>query len=213
MKKGSWRWSSVLRCLELSLCMSSLETLLKVLIKNSSCGIYGIYETRTREQNDGFYQETAFIMMNDIEIFMYALSASFPGSFPHPHTSLAISLINSTVLSRYLVQRADPGTGDLHSNFSSWARYIPNFFPSAHNSGTNALVELQTEPQFKKSLHDDSTEPSFTSGGDKSSMPCSTAPSRSNSNVADINIHDDDDVEKGESVRMQTEIRISLDRE
>jgi len=177
------------RILKMVFCATLLGTI------TLSCGIYGVYETRTGEQNDGFYQETAFIMMNDIEIFMYALGASFP------------------VLSRYLVQRADPGTGDLHSNFSSWARYIPNFFPLTHNSGTNALVELPTEPQFNKSLHDNSTEPSFTSGGDRSSMPCSSAPSRSNSDAADINLHDNDDVEKGGSVRVQTEIRISMDRE
>jgi hypothetical protein len=52
-------------------------------------------------------------MMNDIEILMYALGASFP------------------VLSRYMIQMADPGPGHTHSNFSSWARYIPDFFVSS----------------------------------------------------------------------------------
>jgi hypothetical protein len=43
-------------------------------------GIYGVYETRTSEANDGFYQEAVFMMMSDIEIFMYTLGASLPGT-------------------------------------------------------------------------------------------------------------------------------------
>ena len=45
----------------------------------SACGIYGAYETRTAEVFDAFYQETPFIMLNNIELFMYALGASLPG--------------------------------------------------------------------------------------------------------------------------------------
>jgi hypothetical protein len=121
---------------------------------------------------------------------------------------MKFSLTKPKVLSRYIVQRADPGTGELHSNFSSWARYIPNFFPDSHISATNGLVELRTEPQFRKSLHDDSTDPSFTTGG-KSSMPSSAAPSRSNSDVVEINF----DLEKGVAVQGQTGVGVSNNTE
>ncbi|KUJ16976.1 uncharacterized protein LY89DRAFT_68688 [Mollisia scopiformis] len=44
-------------------------------------GIYGAFETRTAEGNNAFYQETAFVMMCDIEILMYTLGASFPSMY------------------------------------------------------------------------------------------------------------------------------------
>lgn len=40
-----------------------------------------------------------------------------------------------------MVQRADPGPGQTHENFSSWARYVPNFFLSETLS-TNHHVAL-----------------------------------------------------------------------
>ena len=43
--------------------------------------IYGVYEDRVTETLDAFYQEVTWIMLNDIEILMYALGASFPGSW------------------------------------------------------------------------------------------------------------------------------------
>lgn len=49
------------------------------LIPHSACGIYGAWETRTAEVFDAYYQETPFIMMNNIELFMYTLGASVPG--------------------------------------------------------------------------------------------------------------------------------------
>jgi len=75
-------------------------------------GLYGAFETRTAEANDAFYQEVPFVMMCDIEILMYTLGASFP------------------ILSRYMVEKTEPAGGQSHMNFSSWARYVPNFFPS-----------------------------------------------------------------------------------
>lgn len=55
-------------------------------------GIYGSYKTRTVETNDLYYNEVAFIMMNDIEVFAYTLGASFPGMFyllyPYQSTSI-----------------------------------------------------------------------------------------------------------------------------
>jgi hypothetical protein len=47
-------------------------------------GIFGVWETRTQQADDPFYNEIAFIMMTDVEIFMYALGASFPGSSSPP---------------------------------------------------------------------------------------------------------------------------------
>ncbi|KAG0649370.1 hypothetical protein D0Z07_4120 [Hyphodiscus hymeniophilus] len=40
-------------------------------------GIYGVYFNRISEANEGFYHETVFIMMNDIEIFMYRNDPSY----------------------------------------------------------------------------------------------------------------------------------------
>jgi hypothetical protein len=115
-----------------------------------------------------------------------------------------------TVLSRYLVQRADPGPGahPHNSNFSSWARYIPNFFPDTNQTGDtgDVLVELPSNPQYNKQRHDSGT--SLTSGVD------SSKPSRSNSGVMDgVNVYGDPDVEKGESVKDQTEIRLGMSTE
>ncbi|TAQ89028.1 hypothetical protein B7494_g2610 [Chlorociboria aeruginascens] len=73
-------------------------------------GIYGVWRTRNSMTNDGFYNETDFVMLNDIEIFMYSLGASFP------------------VLSRYLVSRSRSSSQSAHaSNFSAWARHVPDF--------------------------------------------------------------------------------------
>ena len=59
-------------------------------------GIFGVWETRTQQADDPFYHEIAFIMMTDVEIFMYALGASFPGSsspppFPPQQTCLTLN--------------------------------------------------------------------------------------------------------------------------
>jgi hypothetical protein len=44
-------------------------------------GIYGIYEYRLETANDSFYREVVFLMIGTLEIFMYALGASFPGTY------------------------------------------------------------------------------------------------------------------------------------
>jgi hypothetical protein len=92
-------------------------------------GIYGVYENRVSDQNDGFYNETVFVMMNDIEIFMYAVGASFPGMALRQNSGGVFirGLTDHLVLSRYLVSRSDP-SGAAHSNFSSFARHVPDFF-------------------------------------------------------------------------------------
>ncbi|TVY38055.1 hypothetical protein LSUB1_G005944 [Lachnellula subtilissima] len=102
-----------------------------------ACGIYGAYETRTAEVFDAYYQETPFIMMNNIELFMYALGASLP------------------VLSRYLVARAGPETRQTHSNFSSWARNVPNFFSTAarDSHGTVATFRQHSQPQALSTIN------------------------------------------------------------
>jgi hypothetical protein len=38
------------------------------------------------------------------------------------------------VLSRYIVQRGDPGPSAQHLNFTSWARNIPDFFTAQHTA-------------------------------------------------------------------------------
>ncbi|KAH7313021.1 hypothetical protein BKA65DRAFT_150392 [Rhexocercosporidium sp. MPI-PUGE-AT-0058] len=93
------------RILQMVFCATLLGTIACLV------GIYGSFKTRTVETNDLYYNEVAFIMMNDIEVFAYTLGASFP------------------VLSRYIVAKTDPGE-PTHANFSSWARYIPDFFNS-----------------------------------------------------------------------------------
>ncbi|PMD47486.1 hypothetical protein L207DRAFT_576263 [Hyaloscypha variabilis F] len=164
------------------------STLMGTLILTA--GIYGVWETRTAEADDPFYHEAAFLMMTDVEIFMYAVGASLP------------------VLSRYLVQRADPGPGahPHNSNFSSWARYIPNFFPDTNQTGHTAdnLVELETNPDFSRRRHDSGT--SYTSG-----VP-SSKPSRANSGAVDFKefLEGDPDVERGKA---QTEIRLNMGTE
>ncbi|CZT10298.1 hypothetical protein WAI453_009384 [Rhynchosporium graminicola] len=100
------------RILQMVFCATFLGTLACLV------GIYGSFRTRTVESNELFYNEVTFIMMNDIETFCYALGASFP------------------VLSRYIVAKTDPGPDPTHANFSSWARYIPDFFRDASLQNT-----------------------------------------------------------------------------
>jgi len=88
-------------------------------------GIYGAYQIRSLNAHDLFYNETPFIMMNDVEILLYALGATFP------------------VLSRYLVQRSNSvPRNDQHANFSSWARYAPNFFSTNDSRNRIAMHEV-----------------------------------------------------------------------
>jgi hypothetical protein len=175
-----------------------------------------VWGTRVQESDDPFYHEIAFLIMTDIEIFMYTLGASFPGSSLVPD-SANITNNPSTVLSKYLVQRADPGPSAAHpnnSNFSSWARYIPNFFPNDNTnlSGTtgDALFELPSSSTFQK-RHDSGT--SLTTSGGESSKP-----SRSNSEVLEGEVcfygegarDVERDLEKG---RVKTEYKLSIGQE
>ncbi|KAH8802904.1 hypothetical protein F5884DRAFT_803653 [Xylogone sp. PMI_703] len=76
-------------------------------------GIYGVYENRTTNQLDQFYVETIFIMLNDIEILMYTLGATFP------------------VYSRVIIQKVSASIRHpADQNFSSWARNVPTLFRS-----------------------------------------------------------------------------------
>jgi hypothetical protein len=154
-------------------------------------------------------------MMTDIEIFMYTLGASLPGSSFMP-PSANITNTPSIVLSKYLVQRADPGPSRAHpnnSNFSSWARYIPNFFPDLNTnlSGTtgDALFELPSSTFQKR--HDSGA--SLTTSGGESSKP-----SRSNSGVLEGEVcfygegagDVERDLEKG---RVKTEYKLTIGQE
>jgi len=72
-----------------------LPTLPKMTNKSeSTAGIYGVWETRTAEADDPFYHEAAFLMMTDVEIFMYAVGASLPGSSHVPPYPLSLNLKN-----------------------------------------------------------------------------------------------------------------------
>lgn len=70
--------------------------------------------------------------MNDIEIFMYALGASFPGMLLYsPYSNELVVNWEIKVLSRYLVSQADPGNSRT-TGISTLARrhskfFIPNF--------------------------------------------------------------------------------------
>ncbi|KAK2630556.1 hypothetical protein QTJ16_001376 [Diplocarpon rosae] len=91
------------RILQLVFCATFLGTICCIV------GIYGSFVTRTAESQQLFYQETVFVMLQVIEIFAYALGATFP------------------VLSRYIIAAVDH-PDPTHANFSSWARYVPDFF-------------------------------------------------------------------------------------
>jgi len=65
-------------------------------------------------------------------------------------------IVNSSiVLSRYLVARAGPETRDTHSNFSSWARNVPNFFSAAtrDSHGTIATFGQHNQPQALSTIN------------------------------------------------------------
>jgi hypothetical protein len=53
---------------------------LRLLTVDSVIGIFGAYQNRTAEANDGYWEEVPWLMINDIEILMYALGASISGS-------------------------------------------------------------------------------------------------------------------------------------
>ncbi|CZR62151.1 uncharacterized protein PAC_12048 [Phialocephala subalpina] len=121
------------RILKMVFCATLLGTI------TCTIGIYGAFETRTAEANEAFYQETAYVMMSDIEILMYTLGASFP------------------VLSRYMVQKASPGPDQTHENFSSWARYVPNFFASNSNNPSSQHRTNNRTIILTRSRHDNNT--------------------------------------------------------
>lgn len=52
----------------------------ETLTSGSILGIYGVWENRVAFAADAFYQETIFIMLNNVEILMYTIGASFPGT-------------------------------------------------------------------------------------------------------------------------------------
>lgn len=51
------------------------------LTRSSLVGIYGFFKTRTVATNDLYYNEAAFLILNDVEILAYSLGASIPGPF------------------------------------------------------------------------------------------------------------------------------------
>jgi len=122
--------------------------------------------------------------MNNIEVFMYALGASFP------------------VLSRYIVQRTDRGHDEPHRNFSSWARYVPDFIFTNFSPGhaPQALSENQPEKTetprpINKSLHDENDTDTYSGVGasDASDRHMIATPSNSSrtEREVDLDIHGD----------------------
>lgn len=131
--------------------------------------------------------------MNDIEILMYALGASFP------------------VLSKYIVQRVDPGPSAQHLNFTSWARAIPDFFapqsshqrsirPSAHDQ-TIFAVELQSVKQDV-----DQCEQEVGMDMDKAGPAESCRSGTTGASGSGPDSLFDPDLEKGRLVPVQTEV-------
>lgn len=174
-------------------------------------GIYGIYEYRLETANDSYYHEVVFLMMGTIEIFMYALGASFP------------------VLSRYIVKHADRGPHDSsHQNFSSWARYIPDFFLSNISPASRAKSEVAPNTVPEKSLHDendnvdaDGDAYSGVGASDASDRHMIATPSATSSHM-EIDIHGDGrerekngqerDIEKGEIREEVREVSVKSNR-
>ncbi|KAE8442073.1 hypothetical protein EG329_003881 [Mollisiaceae sp. DMI_Dod_QoI] len=188
------------RILKMVFCATLLGTI------TCAIGIYGAYETRTQEGNHAFWQETAFVMMSDIEILMYTLGASFP------------------VLSRYMVQRAAPGPGEAHENFSSWARYVPNFFLTdtlASQNRTNHRSALSRSRHENTNIDeralkssDGDADLSTCNTPDLQAQSCGSESGRSTSMSSnESGIEESKDLEKGDVVRLDTEVRVSREVE
>jgi hypothetical protein len=159
-------------------------------------GIYGVYCLEIRFTNQGFYEEMPYIILTDIEIFMYALGASFP------------------VLSRYIVEKTKPASTE-HRNFSSWARYVPSFFGVEERAVVIEPVSMKAamEGEGAKSLQEsETTAPSVGHGSDhelveRHDVPCPEE------GVARHESESEGDLEKGEGIRTQTEVRVVESRD
>lgn len=172
------------RILRMVFCATLLGTVTCVI------GIFGAFETRTANGNDAYFREVPFVMMCDIEILMYALGASFP------------------VLSRYIVQRIDPGPTEQHLNFTSWARQIPDFFTAQRTVQTqNARQSVDQGHAYAIELH--SRDGGIHPEPDRCDVVDDGAPAESfKSGPSEPYSMDDLDLEK---CRVQTTIEVSKD--
>jgi hypothetical protein len=170
-------------------------------------------------------------MMGTIEIFMYALGASFPGTYIHSLASSPLSrLTKHLVLSRYIVQHTDRGPHDSsHENFSSWARYIPDFFLSNISPASRAKSEAAPNTVPEKSLHDENDNAdadgdaySGVGASDASDRHMIATPSATSSHT-EMDIHgdrqerekdggQDRDIEKGEIREEVREVSVKSNR-
>lgn len=144
--------------------------------------------------------------MCDIEILMYALGASFPGFYPH-HTRFS-EADRKIVLSRYIVQRIDPGPTEQHLNFTSWARQIPDFFTAQRTVQTqNARQSVDQGHAYAIELH--SRDGGIHPEPDRCDVVDDGAPAESfKSGPSEPYSMDDLDLEK---CRVQTTIEVSKD--
>jgi len=117
------------------------------------------------------------------------------------------------VLSKYIVQRGDPGPSAQNLNFTSWARHIPDFFlpetsqqrsirRSAHQR-TIYAIELQSATN-KVDACENERELDVVECGEQAESTKSGASGTSGTSGPDSQF--DPDLEKGPVVPFQTEI-------
>jgi len=164
-------------------------------------GIYGVYENRANEAADEFYQETIFIMLNDIEILMYALGASFP------------------VLSRWLVAKAgSSGWRSTDTYGSWWKRYLPNIVSSM------AIRTRKSQRSQVTAAHTNLDKPFFVNPQNRSDISASVQKgadyymsditSYSPSKPKDMSkVHGTPDEEWGRSMWIDTVVSVSRESE
>jgi hypothetical protein len=165
-------------------------------------------------------------MMGTIEILMYALGASFPGTYtPLPIPPPPSRLTKHLVLSRYIVQHTDRGPHDSsHENFSSWARYIPDFFLSNISPASRAKSEAAPNTVPEKSAHDENDADAYSGVGasDESDRHMIATPSATSSHT-EMDIHgdrqererdggNDRDIEKGEIWKEVRKVSVKCNR-
>jgi hypothetical protein len=160
--------------------------------------------------------------------FLCTLSERHSQVHRYPYLFSPLSrLTKHLVLSRYIVQHTDRGPhGSSHENFSSWARYIPDFFLSNISPASRAKSEAAPNTVPDKSGHDenDNADDAYSGVGasDASDRHMIATPSATSSHM-EMDIHgdrqeiekiggQDRDVEKGDIREEVGEISVKSNR-